>query len=248
MIDNTLVINNRPKVKSAHGDVVSYRLSEKELIAMRNKTIHNNGLTRESLIRAISSGETLHQVEKRKKMKPNEIYLWAKKWGLQGINKTTAIELMMNENMEAIEEEVKASVPDPQPVVIPAVVVEEKKEEVEPLKKTKYKLPLKIANALEKAIHNDFGLNEIVIISAQSAWASMTAEKEIHALNGYSDLVNLMKAAEHGYEIERTLEETLEEAYNKNYIVPDHMPRKDAFKYGMRFTLQALGMNYEWLR
>lgn len=256
-------VDDRPKIKSMHGEVKTYRMSEAELIQMRKKTVHPSGLTREEVIRSVAAGESLLQIEKRKGMKQSEIYHWVKKWGIHGIYKDTAIELMIIENMTEIVKESKNTEDKPMPVETVKNEIVDKKadaeseivahknqeeliESAQQIKKSVAKLPMKIANGLELARHNGYGDNEILIITAQSAWQTMTADKVIHQLNGYADLMSLSIALRDGYEVQKTTEEILEEAFNLDYLVCDWMNRKQAFREGMKFTLKTLGYSFDW--
>lgn len=248
--------DDRTKIKSAHGEVKIYRMSEAELIDMRKKMVHSSGLNREEVIRSVAAGESLQSIERRKNMKPNEIYHWVKKWEINGLSKDKAIELMIIENMQAIvneTREIKTNETESNP--IQSNETEDKPDEPEPVvkgeltspvTKSAVKIPSKIAKALEVARYNQYGDNEILIITAQSAWKTVTTIEELHNLNGYNDLMRLSQALSNGYEIEKTKEEILEEAYQSNYWVPDHMNRMQAFREGIRFTLRTLGIEYAW--
>lgn len=86
--------------KTGAGPVESYQLPEDQLQQLRNKMIHKSGLTRDELINLVGSGFTLSQIERKKNMKPNEIYHWVKKWDLQGIGQKEAKRIMNTEAQE----------------------------------------------------------------------------------------------------------------------------------------------------
>lgn len=258
-IDSKLMksTDDRTKIRSAHGEVKIYRMSEAELINMRKKMVHSSGLNREEVIRSVASGETLLQIERRKGMKPNEIYHWVKKWEISGITKDKALELMIMENMQAIASDAIQSKTDQnESNQIKSNKTEDKPAEEAPVvqdevantfNKPVIKIPSKIAKALEVARYNQYGDNEILIITAQSAWKTVTTIEDLHHLNGYNDLMRLSSALANGYEIEKTKEEMLEDAYKSNYFVADHMNRLQAFREGIRFTLRTLGIEYSWM-
>lgn len=79
------------------GPVTEYTLSQEELDKLREKDGPACGLTRQALIEAIASGETLSSTERAWKMKYNTIHVWVKKWGLSGITAERARELLASE-------------------------------------------------------------------------------------------------------------------------------------------------------
>lgn len=200
-----------------------YKLDEDEIKKSRYASVHKNGLGRDETLNAIASGEKLAALERRKGLKPNEIYYWLKKWDLTGVTANEALIMLSGNKETSIKEPVKE-------IVIPASNYD------------RVQLPKEVCLALDE-LRESLSNAEIIryIFLAHPDQAIRTLCEYLEKVD--SDLI--IKALVLGYEPELTAEERIKALFKNPPIANTSL--HEIYQYAIRDTLRIHGISYDWL-
>lgn len=191
-------VPSQSKEKSSVGtsEMKVYQLDDDQIKTARYAAVHKNGLSRLETIKAIASGEKLAALERRKGMKPNEIYYWLKKWDLTGVDAKQAEEILNEKNAVVVENE-----------------LEIKSATVEPTFK-KIVLPKAVCKALNE-FQSEYDPAEIIRVYFEES----LFDPYLEAIRSVSANL-LLKALVLGYEEEIAPEEWLKDIYESGITNP----------------------------
>lgn len=220
--------------KSMHSEVKTSYLNEDQMQELRNKMCHKNGLSREETLKAIASGEKLAALERRKGLKPNEIYYWMKKWNITGVSQMQAIELL---NGNTVTPKVEAIEVDKTLTALPESYFEDQQ-----LENKKIQLPKEACDVLDQWMDKK---NLLITKHAQM-------DKELPYSVQIIEPYILAQALCFGYkpEPEPTTEE--EKALKKAWMEPPwpiyEMASNIAYRCGLRDGLSFYGHIFNWMK
>ena len=257
---NPILKAERKRVKSEQQPVETYKLDDQQLREIRFKMIHQkSGLSREELIRRVANGETLAQIEKKTGMKQNEIYAWAKKWDLSGINRNKANDMLGKRITVEEAQTLKTDKPsDPPGEEVKQEIVEQSVEQEKPSEQqyeTQQALKVEtvgVSKDLAKAItsaRNVYDDNEILRGVMTGLFDPVNGGAEIYEpLNNVQDMMILAKALLSGFHIIKTPEDLVRDAYHDIKWPVYEMSNDAAYRLGIKHALVTMGHDFKWLR
>lgn len=214
---------------------------------MQKKLEHKSGMNRDRCLYRLANGESFAQIERAIKMKPNEIYIWAKKWGIQGMSQKQAKELLEEAKQEkpgainpvTVQSVKTESTPDPVPTQPPS-------QEPEPVLANTIGVAQALADAIEcaRALKSD---NDILRGVARGDLFFEDADVNWDPLFD-CDIFDLAHALINGYHVIKTKEEIIKEVFFNPHWPVYEMSADDAYRVGIRHALQTMGYDFGWLK
>lgn len=257
---NPILRAERKREKTELQPVETYKLDDQQLREIRFKMIHQkSGLSREELIRRVANGETLLQIEKKTGMKQNEIYAWAKKWELSGINRNKANEMLGKRITIEEAQALKSDKPIEQPgeeikqdCAEQSIEQERLSEKEQPSPQPASLETVGISKDLAKAItsaRNVYDDNEILRGALTGLFDPVNGGAEIYEpLNNVQDMMILAKALLTGFHIIKTPEDLVRDAYNDIKWPVYEMSNDAAYRLGIKHALVTMGHDFKWLK
>jgi hypothetical protein len=227
---------------SPPGKVITYQISQEELIEMAKKLVHRSGLDRMTCLRRVAGGESLSQIEKSVGMKHNEIYTWAKKWEITGVTKKKAIDILAGRETDT---------PETDPPAEHKRETEEIKESDKVAGPMAEELPRSVCEAIELARKLKFSDKEIFHHAVKQVFNQFVSIDDFEKLKElyFVHFFKLSNALQFGYVAIDTPEDKIKKMYSAPawpiYEITDQF---EAYKLGIKHTIQALDLEYAWIK